>query len=148
MNSVPVNLWFMQQVNLVLHENHWHMSTLVFHFSFPLFDGFKGGMVGGGKSNDTGLSSSVVGLGDGIKFLLARSVPKHESHIFTTCPKKEKKDIYWKNLAAKFSSIWDHSQPRNTLDSTLHFNDALIRALFNSSNHLRMSLFHSSSEHV
>ena len=87
--NLPVDLWFMQQVNLILNQNHGYMSTFVLNFSFPFFDGLEGGMIGCRKRDHAGLCSPIISFSDSIKLFLASSVPKHESDIFSTCPKNK-----------------------------------------------------------
>ena len=91
--KLPVDLWFMQQVNLILNQNHGNVSTFVLNFSFPFFDGLEGGMIGCRKRDHAGLCSPIISFSDSIKLFLASSVPKHESDIFSTCPKNIKKII-------------------------------------------------------
>ena len=45
------------------------------HLILPPDDGVEGCPVGGGEGDDAGLRPAVVGLGDGVKLLLARRVP-------------------------------------------------------------------------
>ena len=86
--NLPVDLWFMQQVNLILNQNHGYVSAFVLNFSFPFFDGLEGGMIGCRKRDHAGLCSPIISFSDSIKLFLASSVPKHESDIFPTCPEK------------------------------------------------------------
>ena len=83
----------MQQVDFVLHQNHWDMATFLLDFAFPFLNCFERRPIRRREGNDTGLGTSVVSLGDGVELFLAGSVPEHQPNVFTAGTIKRKVGI-------------------------------------------------------
>lgn len=71
-----------------------HKQVSEAYFHFPSGSGVEGVPISGGEGQHASLCSAVVGLGDGVKLLLAGRVPQHQADIFsfTSATPKETRD--------------------------------------------------------
>ena len=74
--NLPGDLGLVEEVNLVLDEDHGHVSALVLHLLLPLPDGLERRPVRRREGHHARLRPPIVRLGDGVKLLLSGGVLK------------------------------------------------------------------------